>query len=318
MNEDPSSRRVWSQDHNPSEQTSDEPQFLSAFRDWLKGLGVGRNGEANLRESLEELIDDYQQEVAPIDPEERLMLLNILNFGDLKVREVMVPRADIVALDITTALDAVVDLFVNASHSRIPVFRGSLDDVVGMIHIKDLIRFWGHSESFSLETIVREVIFVPPSMPVSALLLQMRASRVHMALVIDEYGGVDGLVTIEDLVEEIVGEIQDEHDVVEGPLLVENSDGSYDADARAEIEELEHLVGCDLLPEDREEEVDTLGGLVFSLLGRVPQRGEVIGHPCGLEFEVVEADPRRIKRLRVRAAPSGRRVSDSAVHDQPK
>lgn len=313
MKDDPSSRHAWSQDHAGSDQNGTEPQFLSAFREWLRGLGVGRNGEANLRESLEELIDDYQQEVAPIDPEERLMLLNILNFGEMRVREVMVPRADIVAIDLATALDGVVDLFVNASHSRIPVFRGALDDVVGMVHIKDLIRFWGHSEAFDLEAIVREVIFVPPSMPVSALLMQMRASRVHMALVIDEYGGVDGLVTIEDLVEEIVGEIQDEHDEIEGPLLVEKGDGTYDADARAEIEELEHLVGCDLLPDDREEEVDTLGGLVFSLLGRVPQRGEVISHPCGLEFEVIEADPRRIKKLRVRGTPVGT-VAAGTVH----
>jgi len=312
MTDDPSPRRSGSTDLAGSDQNGAEPQFLGAFRDWVRGLAVGRNGEANLRESLEELIEDYQQEVAPIDPEERLMLLNIINFGEMRVRDVMVPRADIVALDMATALDGVVDLFVNASHSRIPVFRGSLDDLVGMVHIKDLIRFWGHSEAFDLDSIVREVIFVPPSMPVSALLMQMRASRVHMAIVIDEYGGVDGLVSIEDLVEEIVGEIQDEHDEVEGPLLIENADGTYDADARAEIEELEHLVGCDLLPEDREEEVDSLGGLVFSLLGRVPQRGEVIKHPCGLEFEVVEADPRRIKRLRVREAPTGTATGNAA------
>jgi CBS domain containing-hemolysin-like protein len=311
MTDDPSSRNGWPQSSD-GQQPDPSTGLIDSFRDWLRGLGLGRNGEANLRESLEELIEEHQQAVAPIDPEERLMLLNILNFGELRVRDVMVPRADIVALDVSSGLSDALDLFRTANHSRIPVFRETLDDVLGMVHIKDLIRFWGEEIPFDLSTVTRKVVFVPPSMPVLALLMQMRASRVHMALVVDEYGGIDGLVTIEDLVEEIVGEIQDEHDVIEGPLLVENADGSFDADARAEVEELEQLVGVDLLPEDWEEEVDTLGGLVFSLLGRVPRRGEVVGHPVGLEFEVIDADPRRIKRLRVRRQPKAEGAPEAA------
>ena len=277
---------------------------------WIKELTRGRNGDANLRETLEELIEDSESDARstePINAEERLMLMNILELGELRVDDVMVPRADIVALESSTGLDDMVALFHTALHSRMPVYRKALDDVVGMVHIKDLLSYWDRREAFRLRSIVREVLFVPPAMPVLDLLLKMRATRVHMAIVVDEYGGTDGLVTIEDLVEEIVGEIEDEHDEVEGPLIVTRADGSLDADARASIDEFEKEVGIDLLPDERDEDVDTLGGLVFSLLGRVPQRGELVRHTAGLEFEILDADPRRIKRLRVR------RVSPEAV-----
>ena len=290
------------------------PTLGDIVRDWLRSIGRSRNGDPNLRESLEELIDEHDHLTAPIDPEERLMLMNILKFGELRVHDVMVPRADIVGLEISTPIEEVIELFRSANHSRVPVYREMLDDVVGMVHIKDLFRYWGQPEAFDLGAVARKLLFVPPSMPVLDLLLQMRASRIHMALVVDEYGGIDGLVTIEDLVEEIVGEIEDEHDIVERPRFIENPDGSYDADARVEIEEFERLVGCELLPEDRDEEVDTLGGLVFSLVGRVPRRGEVIDHPSGLVFEIVDADPRRIKSLRVRRR--GRRIADVAADDR--
>ncbi len=320
MSEDPSStngRPPRRSDHEFGHDDDDASGLITTIRDWLRGLGLGRNGESNLRESLEELIDEHQQAVKPIDPEERLMLLNILDFGELRVDDVMVPRVDIVALEASVPLKGTVDLFRKAGHSRIPVYRETLDDVLGMVHIKDLLEFWGRDKPFSLTSIVRKVVFVPPSMSVLALLMQMRASRVHMALVVDEYGGIDGLVTIEDLVEEIVGDIHDEHDVVEGPLLVENPDGSYEADARAEVEELEQRIGIDLLPEDEDEDIDTLGGLVFSLLGRVPARGEVVRHPGGVEFEVLDADPRRIKRLRVRLFPDGQAQPDTKPGPKP-
>ncbi len=270
---------------------------------WIRDLVRGRNGDANLRETLEELIEDSESDAKsdePINAEERLMLMNILELSEHRVEDVMVPRADITALESNTGLDDMVALFHSALHSRMPVYREALDDVIGMVHIKDLLSFWGQRPNFRLRSIVRDVLFVPPAMPVLDLLLKMRATRIHMAIVVDEYGGTDGLVTIEDLVEEIVGEIEDEHDEVEGPLIVTREDGALDADARASISEFEKQVGIDLLPDERHEDVDTLGGLVFSLLGRVPQRGELVRHSAGLEFEILDADPRRIKRLRVR------------------
>jgi CBS domain containing-hemolysin-like protein len=184
-------------------------------------------------------------------------------------------------------------------HTRLPVYRDNLDDVIGMVHIKDLLPYWGDGAEFKLEPLIREVLFVPPSMRILDLLLQMRDTGVHMAIVVDEYGGTDGLATIEDLVEEIVGEIQDEHDKILPPQIVELPNGALEADARVEVEELERRLGIELLDAERREDVDTLGGLLFTLLDRVPARGEIVRHPAGVEFAVLEADPRRIKRLRI-------------------
>ncbi|MFQ5783412.1 MAG: hemolysin family protein [Alphaproteobacteria bacterium] len=279
------------------------PSFRKTVRNWLRSLTRSRNGDASLRESFEELIEQRADEAVPVDAEEREMLLNLLRFGALRVDDVMVPRTDIVAVEQSTPLAEVAQVIREAGHSRIPVFRGSLDDIIGMVHVRDLLRFWGEKEPFALNRIVRRVLFVPPSMPVRDLLLQMRVTRIHMAMVVDEYGGTDGLLTIEDLVEEIVGEIHDEHDADELPALVERPDGMLDADARVPIDELEARVGVDLLPEEQEEHIDTLGGLVFSLVGRIPARGEIIDHVSGLQFEVVDADPRRVKRLRIHHVP---------------
>ncbi len=184
-----------------------------------------------------------------------------------------------------------------------PVFRGTLDDVIGMVHVKDMLEALNSGATPSLNRLLRKVLFVSPSIRVLDLLLEMRLKRTHMALVVDEYGGIDGLVTIEDLVEEIVGEIEDEHDLDDEADLVVHSDGLIEADARTPIEEFEARVGPVLDAEERED-VDTLGGLVFFLAGRVPTRGELITHPSGLEFEVMDADPRRIKRLRIRQRPT--------------
>ncbi len=192
-----------------------------------------------------------------------------------------------------------------------PIYRETLDDPTGMVHIKDVIQFLippddgnARKEPFSLKAIRRDLLFVPPSMPALDLLVKMQTTRVHLALVIDEYGGTDGLVSIEDLVEEIVGEIEDEHDTDEGPALARRDDGTIDADARAPIEELEEMLGVKLVDEESDDDVDTLGGLVFSLVGRVPLRGELIKHPSGLEFEVRDADARRLKKLRIHNAPA--------------
>ncbi len=286
---------------NRSGRGGGESSIAGLFRAWLRNLGRGRSSEdASLTDDIEELIEERREAKLPVGPQERLMLINILRFGELRVDEVMVPRADIVAVEARASFDEVMGAFREAGHSRLPIYRDSLDDVIGMVHIKDLFKYWGAAESFALSGVVRKVLFVAPSMPVLDLLMQMQTNHLHLALVVDEYGGTDGLLTIEDLVEQIVGEIEDEYDVAAGPFLLERPDGTLEADARTPVEDLERRLGFNLLTADLEEYVDTLGGLVFSLVGRVPQRGELIHHPSGIEFEVLDADPRRLKRLRVR------------------
>jgi CBS domain containing-hemolysin-like protein len=282
----------------PREPTQGQP-LGERMRDWLRAV-LRRGGEDSLREGIEELLEEHPDDKADQDTEERAILRNILRVSELRVDDVMVPRADIIAVEERTSLEQVVKLFDSLRHSRMPVYRDKLDDIIGMIHIKDLVQFWGQTRAVELGRIARKVLFAPPSMPVLDLLLQMRDKRVHMALVVDEYGGVDGLVTIEDLIEQIVGKISDEHDKAEAPFLIERPDGTLEADGRCPVEDLEARTGMPLLARDREDYIDTLGGLVFDLIGRVPQRGELIAHPSGLAFEVIEADPRRIKRLRVR------------------
>ncbi|MFQ5621841.1 MAG: hemolysin family protein [Paracoccaceae bacterium] len=231
------------------------------------------------------------------------MLVNLRNMHNMRVEDVYVPKADIVAVPEDADLATVVDLFRKSGFTRIPVYSETLDNPLGFVHLKDLALRYGFGESdgkFELRPIVRPVLFAPPSMPIGALLQKMQGMRVHMALVIDEYGGVDGLVTIEDLLEQIVGEIADEHDADEAEPWVEESPGVYLAFAKSPLDEFEAMAGVDLLPDDLDEDVESLGGLVFMLCGRVPTRGEIIQHPDGHEFEVIDADPRRIKRLRVR------------------
>jgi CBS domain containing-hemolysin-like protein len=284
----------------PSSGDGDSP--LELLRGWLKSL-TRRNGEPGVREALEEMLEIREEDETPIDPQERLLIGNILKLHTLTAADVMVQRVDIVALEVETPFDEVVRLVAEQGHSRIPVYRETLDDVIGIVHIKDVFPYLADRRPVKLAALVRKVLFVAPSMQVLDLLLQMRLSRTHMAMVVDEFGGIDGLVTIEDLIEEIVGEIEDEHDLADRPTLIERADGSAIADARASIEDVESRYGVALLPED-EEEVDTLGGLVFTLAGRVPARGETIHHPSGIEFEVLDADPRRVKRLRVRGLPA--------------
>lgn len=275
----------------------------AGFTGWLRRL-IGGRGSESLRDTVEELLEAYEEDGERLGDTERAMLVNLLEFGELRVDDIMVPRADVVAIEEQTPLQGVVELVRKEGHSRLPVYRETLDDVIGMIHVRDLLDCWGaEPPGPPLASMVRQVLFVPPSMPVIDLLIKMRTSRIHMALVVDEYGGIDGLATIEDLVEPIVGEIWDEHDVEDQANLVERPGGILEASARTTVEELEERTGFDLLPEDREEDIDTLGGLVVDILGRVPARGELIRHDSGLEFEIVDADPRRIKRLRVRGAP---------------
>ncbi len=240
----------------------------------------------------------------PITPQERFLISNILKVHERNAGDVMVPRVDIVALDIDQPFSEVVKCMVEHGHSRVPVYRETLDDVIGFIHVKDVLAPVADRRPARLERLLRKVLYVAPSLPILDLLVQMRQARTHIAMVVDEFGGIDGLVTIEDLIEEIVGEIEDEHDVPETPTLIERPDGTIIADARIAIEAVEEQHGISLRPEGEEESVDTLGGLVFMLAGRVPKRGDVIAHPDGIEFEVLDADPRRIKRLRLRGLPA--------------
>ena len=243
-------------------------------------------------------------------PAERAMVMNILRLRDQRVLDVMTPRADIVAVPEDASLPDVIAAFERGSLSRLPVYRETLDDPMGFVHLKDIALTYGvgagrSAKQFRLAEHIRKALFVPPSMRIAALLQRMQAARIHMALVIDEFGGVDGLVTIEDLVEQVVGDIEDEHDLEELDQCSEESPGVYALNARADIREFEEAEGVRLLQEDWEEEIDTFGGLVFMLTGRVPARGEVIAHPDGHEFEITDADPRRIKRLRLRLKGSG-------------
>ncbi len=266
----------------------------------------GRHRDGNVRDSIAELvqqsIEDSQTDgTAPeLDRQERALIANVLRLRGMTADDVMIPRADIVAIPVDVTLEQALDQIRREGHSRLPVYREQLDDILGMVHIKDVFSYVGRPDAFNLEALLRRPLMVAPQIPVLDLLLQMRQARMHLALVVDEYGGIDGLLTIEDLVEEIVGDIADEHDEVEGPMITERPDGALDLDARLPIEDFEARLGPTLSDEEREADIDTIGGLVFTLAGRVPARGEVISHSSGLEFRILDADARRIRRLRAR------------------
>lgn len=279
------------------------PETGSGIRNLFRNLFGARNGAEHLRDTIEELID-LEDGSENDNAEELTLFRNVLSVRDVTVDDVMVPRADIKAVDVDTTIADVAKVMSASGHSRLPVYRDQLDDVVGMVHIKDLLACWEEDQATGITKIVRKPLFVAPSMPVLELLLQMRVQRLHMAFVVDEFGGIDGLVTIEDLVEEIIGEIEDEHDEEAGPGLIRKGPDVIDVDARLRIEDFEHEAGAFLTDEERDEDVDTMGGLVFYLAGRVPGRGEVIGHESGIEFEILEADPRRIRRIRASRIPA--------------
>jgi len=271
---------------------------------------TGQDTEAAaICESLEEVIEESDRASPALSAQERVMLGNLLNFGELKVSDVMVPRAEIVAVDETIDLAALLTLFREAQHSRLPMYRETLDDPTGLIHVKDVLGLlqpeaggaYCLSPNARINSLRRPILFAPPSMRALDLLLKMQATHTHLALVIDEYGGTDGLVSIEDIIEEIVGDIADEHDEDAATLKLDGN--GYIADARIDLDDFRAQTGHDLLVTDGDEEIgrdiDSLGGLVVSLLGRVPQRGEIVTHPDGTEFQVMEADPRRVKKLRV-------------------
>ena len=255
---------------------------------------------SSLKENLETVLDTVRKDDENISKQERLMLLNVLKIDKIRSIDVMIPRADIGAVEVNDSFEKVLEVFIKESHSRVPVYEKNLDNIIGMIHIKDLIKYQneGNFEKGYLKKIKRDVLEIPPSMPVLDLLMKMQLTRLHMGIVIDEYGGTDGLVTIEDVIEEITGEIEDEHDEQNMPMLIKISPNSFEASARAEIEEFERLSKISLNVHDNED-VDTLGGLATALAGRVPQRGEIIKHESGLIFEIIDADPRKIKSLKI-------------------
>jgi CBS domain containing-hemolysin-like protein len=266
----------------------------------LRGL-LGRRHDS-VRETLEELIDDREAPEAPIDHEERVLLKNILTLREISADDVMVPRAHVIAVEVSTSFADLVTMINEAAHSRMPVFRETLDDVLGMVHIKDVLAQMQTPEPPELKTLLRPVLFVPPSRRALDLLFDMRQQRTHLAMVVDEYGGIDGLVTIEDLVEQIVGEIEDEHDDETPPALAREEDGTILAEGGVPIEDLEEIIGR-FLSDEELEEIDTLGGLVTTLAGRVPEAGERFTHPSGIVFEVVSADPRRVASVRLSNLP---------------
>lgn len=270
----------------------------------LKTIIGGRSSSESLRDAIEGLIEETGEAGDGSMPDhERVLISNILELRDLTAEDVMVPRADIIAVPITATQDELLTIIAERGHSRLPVYRDSLDDVAGLVHIKDIVGRLAIKKPFQLDELLRDVLIIAPSMRVLDLLMDMRRGRRQLALVVDEFGGIDGLVTIEDLVEGIVGEIEDEFDRAISPSLEVRADGSVSADARVSISDFETRFGP-LFTQEERDEIDTLGGLVFSIAGRVPSRGELLTHSSGLEFEVVEADPRRIRRLRIRNAPT--------------
>jgi len=298
---------------------------------WLDRLraAVGLRAPASIREELANAL--ASADVAEgFSPEERAMLSKILRLREVRVDDIMVPRADIEAVSIDVHIGDLFSAFLSSGHSRMPVYRHSLDDPVGLIHIKDLMGYVTETVALPLlegagpageeprkldlsrldlerpladTGLVRNILFVPPSMPVALLLANMQASRMQLALVIDEYGGTDGLVSLEDAVEMIVGDIEDESDEDTGPMIVPDNNGGFIADGRADLDELAAVLGEDLAGGASGDDVDTVGGLVFGILGRIPVRGELISAPHGYEIQILDADPRRVKRLRVYRRP---------------
>ncbi|PPD00727.1 MAG: ion transporter [Hyphomicrobium sp.] len=335
----------------PDQSASDETRALGA-QGWMQVLRMklGLTGPHNVRDAIEGALKAHD----PTDTfteAERSMLERLLRFGTSRVEDLMVPRADITALDETEPLSELLKTFDHAEVSRVPLYRETLDDPRGMIHVKDLFRWlmaeatgttfkppkpddeedtsrsWDKLDLSKLDLsrpltsvkIRRQVLYVPPSMPAADLLIRMQSTRIHMALVVDEYGGTDGLVTIEDLVEQIVGDIEDEHDEAEETNIYADPKLGLTASARTPVDELEQHLNLKLLSQDEAEEIDTLGGLVFSILGRVPARGELIRHATGVEFEVLDADPRRVKKLKIHLPRAGvHTLAAKASPDAPK
>lgn len=273
----------------------------------MRSLLFGEDSEQTLRDEIEEAIDEAEESrpvAGDLSPTERQMLRNLLHFGERNAGDICVTRGDIVSVPATVSFEGLIAAFAEAEHSRLPVTGEDLDEVIGMIHIKDVFKaLVDPDRGRTIQELLRTPLFIPESMGVLDLLARMRTERVHLAIVVDEFGGTEGLVTIEDVVEEIVGDIEDEHDIEQAGMLTMLDDGLWEADARIELEELAQAVDARLVWE--EDEVDTLGGLVFLLAGHIPAKGECVEHPSGWKLEAVDSDPRKILRVRLHAPDIG-------------
>lgn len=282
----------------------DEPRRPATFFCRLKGLFFPKH-EASLKDAIEEAIEEHAESgEEPLAPHERVMLHNVLTLPETTVSDIMIPRTDIVAIPHDISFDDLKAHILEQRHTRTPVYEDTLDHLLGFLHVKDLIPMLCGDKPYHLRAYVRTMLYVPPSMKVLDLLTKMRAAGSHMAIVVDEHGGTDGLVTMEDVVEEIVGDIHDEHDEDEmnDNHIAKVNDKALDVNARIRIEQLARYLGHELITEENATEFDTLAGLISSKLGRVPARGEVVPHTGGLRFEILEADPRRIRKVRVHLA----------------
>lgn len=281
-----------------------DPRKPSPFFQWLKGAVRGYKTDSSLREAIEEYIQITPEEgTGDITMHERLMLANVLKMRDLSVVDVMIPRADIVAVDINISREAFFQSLADRQFSRIPVYRGTLDEVIGTVHIKDILAHLTAGKDFTLQELIRSVPVVSPTLPVMDLILQMRENRKHMVMVVDEYGGIDGLVTIGDVIETIFGQISDEYDIAAEDMIIDRHDGTYNIDTRLTLEQFEKRFGLFFTPEEKDQN-DTISGLIFSLAGHVPARGEIIRHGISpLKFEVIDSDSRRLYHVRVKNIP---------------
>ena len=329
MSDSSTTQRPETPEAEPPSTTAPAPARGQSLITRLKAMFAFRT--VSLRDDLEVALEsEAAGETADFSPSERTILQNVLSLGEKRVEDVMVPRADIIAIEAETTLADMIALFRQAGHSRIPVYADNIDNMIGFIHVKDALRritevvtdpekmpvklvSTGLKHKLGKLDIVRTVLFVPPLMPVGDLLQQMQQKRVHMAIVIDEYGGTDGVVTIEDLLEAVVGEIDDEHDEFEGPLIRKINSNLFLASARAEIGEVEGVIGPDFDPGEHGKDVDTIGGLVFALAGHVPAKGEIVGGLKNFEFEVIQADSRQVRRIKIKRIKQQRKPGPPAV-----
>lgn len=310
MNKSPTVTDPIDHAHKPTTAYDKNPRLGAAVK-WFRHK-VSRRGEGSIKDMIEEALEEEAENGIRISDEEKNLLKNMIHFGELTVRDIMVPRADIMALPKSATLDEMKRHVIDIGHTRIPVYDESLDAIIGFLHVKDLIPCLATGEHCDIDGMLREILFVPPSMRIVDLLLKMRVSGCHIAIVVDEYGGTSGLVTMEDLFEEIVGEIQDEHDEVENDHMIRRiSVDLFEADARVKIGELEEALG-ESINKDDEDDFDTLGGYLFSTLGRVPVKGEVLKFHPHFKFEIMLADPRRIKQVRITRVAEAAPVAPAA------
>lgn len=290
---------------SPSLVAQTEPRPRPRAVSWLKNLMGGRASNSN---ELQEVLEDYIEELKESDLDDesvdnqKELITNVLNTRDLRVSDVMVPRANIVAIEQDATMDDIKKLFAEKQFSRLPVFAENLDKVVGWIHIKDILNCLLENKPCSLPDMMREAMIVHPGLPIMDLFKLMREDKKHMALVVDEHGGIDGLVTVNDVIEAIVGDIDDEFEHDDGPQFFEKPDGSITVDARADVDDFEERYGK-FLSADEREDIETLGGLAFHIAGRIPKRGEILRHSSGVTLDILDADGRRVNRVRIRNLP---------------